>query len=168
MRFQLPRQSHETHWEYRTAAFSFRIDTSNHEAFPRSDDSRPSFFGIGSDSNKCPGYGFYETEECTNSTDLIPLPLLLKYFQKKQIIQIDTGDYHSLFLCKSGTVHAVGYNHVGQCGIQSKTWDYFIREPIMIPCLKNIQNICCGQNHNLCLNKQSKFFSHHAPPKENF
>ena len=75
-------------------------------------------------------------------------------FSTQKIIEISTGEYHSLFLSESGRVYACGRNYAGQCGIDPNTMCK-IDSPQIIPFLYNIISISNGRFHNLCIDKQN-------------
>ena len=75
-------------------------------------------------------------------------------FKDIQIKQISTGRKHSLFLSVIGRVYSCGCNDKGQCGITLDDDDPFkLVEPQMVPFLYDVTKICCGANHNLCIDK---------------
>ena len=75
-------------------------------------------------------------------------------FNNTQITQISTGNKHSLFLSAVGRVYSCGLNDKGQCGTEVEDKDYSkVAELQMVPFLYEITRICCGANHNLCIDK---------------
>lgn len=76
-----------------------------------------------------------------------------KYFSTFQIIQIECGSAHSLFLEKKGMIHCLGNNDQFQCGINFNTNPCLseIASPTLLKNLFNIIKINVGCQHNLCI-----------------
>jgi alpha-tubulin suppressor-like RCC1 family protein len=74
----------------------------------------------------------------------------------KNIVQVSTGQYHSMALDQSGVVWTWGDNLFGQLGDGSET-DRI--KPTPIPSLKNIVAIDAGGNHSLALTKNGEVWA---------
>ncbi len=90
----------------------------------------------------------------------------------KNIVQISAGYTHILCLDADGQVFAFGSNTNGQLGIDftEKEWrelrcrELFLDDmgkdhPVLIPELKDIQQISAGGEHSLCLDKSGNVFA---------
>ena len=65
-------------------------------------------------------------------------------------------------LTNNGLVHALGDNKYCQCGINydNDNNNKLIKSPKIIQSLSNVNiiKICCGQDHNLCLDSNTKLW----------
>ena len=86
----------------------------------------------------------------------------LNIFNDKNIIKIETGRDHTLFLEKNGVLWSYGFNNKGQLGINDKNIkicnklnkiNYFIENDI------KIMDISCGSDHNLAIDENGKIYS---------
>eukprot|EP01084_Bolivina_argentea_P012407 23254_1 len=117
------------------------------------------FYGIG-----CNHYAQFGNDDKTYEKIMSPLQLceLEDIFNGLNIIQIECGMLHSLFLTSNGTVYACGFNGLGQLGFKKSHKNDFENEyqftPTKIPFLYDIINICCGNDHNLCVNKNNNLY----------
>ncbi|TAQ87161.1 hypothetical protein B7494_g4514 [Chlorociboria aeruginascens] len=76
--------------------------------------------------------------------------------QRKKIIQIGCGDYHSFAIDDKGDVYAWGLNVFGQTGIEKRTEeDSAIETPTLVECLKDVdvKQILGGAHHTLTCTK---------------
>eukprot|EP01084_Bolivina_argentea_P093660 168411_1 len=85
---------------------------------------------------------------------------IIKTLSDKCIIQIRCGAYHSLFLSKNGIVFGVGCTDEGQLGLNTNITcrniekiGFFVTHKIFVV------DIQCGQNHNLCIDKNGNVYS---------
>ena len=116
-------------------------------------------FGIGGMTRK------YESMHIHNVTQKIG-PLIAGSIQNIKIIKC--GSSHTIFLTKDGFLYGCGSNRHSQCGYESIDNDRiysprFIdiksidrRSGKKVPVL--IMDVCCGQNHNLCLSSDHKLY----------
>eukprot|EP01083_Nonionella_stella_P049386 131644_1 len=85
--------------------------------------------------------------------------------KKVNIISIDCGMAHSLFLTADGTVLSHGKNDEGQCGIVKtkngvRVNDTYIGTPTVIDTFVkhncHIESISCGHGHNVCIDANGR------------
>ena len=116
-------------------------------------------FGIGDDSCYQCGVDDNNQTFCKQPTFLTETT---KYFETLVITQIETGGRHTLFLTNNGLVHALGDNEYCQCGINydNDNNNKLIKSPKIIQSLSNVNiiKICCGEDHNLCLDSNNKLW----------
>ena len=111
------------------------------------------------DDNKQIFYTFGKNQECQQghqSKDVLfpqKSASLGKTFKEFKIIQISSGQYHTLFLTSSGNVFSCGNNEVCQCGVSTMCQN--VVKPQIIPFLYDIINIASGGYHNLCIDKNN-------------
>eukprot|EP01084_Bolivina_argentea_P126093 223335_1 len=81
-------------------------------------------------------------------------------FDYKQIIQIDSGRYHSLFLQSDGTLYSFGDNAQYQLGIPASIAQYRkARIPVRIGNITKVKDIACGWYHNLIITIDRRIYS---------
>merc|ERR1712228_46285 len=117
-----------------------------------------SYYGIGVNHYAQLGNGM-------KTYDLLKTPTQLHevedVFNGIHIKQIECGMLHSLFLTNNGNVYSCGSNGLGQLGIiktNKSNFDEYQLTPTKVPFLYDITSICCGNDHNLCLNKEQKLW----------
>ncbi len=71
-----------------------------------------------------------------------------------ELIDVQTGTKHTLFLTAKGKVYALGSNDSGQSGLDAHI--NFISVPTLVPIEHTIKQIACGALHNLFLTKKGK------------
>jgi alpha-tubulin suppressor-like RCC1 family protein len=74
----------------------------------------------------------------------------------KNIIDVQLGDDHSVFLCSDGTVYSCGYNFDGQLGLGNNN-NYYT--PTQITDISNVSAISCGRDHTLFLCSNGTVYS---------
>ena len=84
----------------------------------------------------------------------------IRAFANVDIIKIESGYYHSLFLDSNGVLWSCGDNDNGQCG-RDETYDTSIPKPIEYFVNNNIKiiDIKCGYSHNLAIDEDNKLWS---------
>eukprot|EP01084_Bolivina_argentea_P050701 93244_1 len=91
----------------------------------------------------------------------------ISYFKSKNIniVHIDCGKSHTLFLASNGNVYSMGDNKGGQCGVIKtkqgiRVNDTFIKKPTLIKTFVKqnikIKTFSCGESHNCCIDKNNK------------
>eukprot|EP01084_Bolivina_argentea_P028437 52848_1 len=84
----------------------------------------------------------------------------IKILMNKNIIKVETGIDHSLFLQDDGTIWCCGNNSVGELGIGHDQWIY---KPMPIPYFVHnkivIKQVCCGANHQLAVDDVKHMYS---------
>ena len=116
-------------------------------------------FGIGGMMRK------YESMHIHNVTQKIG-PLISGSIENIKMIKC--GSSHTIFLTKDGLLYGCGSNTYSQCGYESIDNDRIYSPTIIdIKCMDNktgkkvpvlIRDVCCGQNHNLCLSMDHKLY----------
>ena len=109
-----------------------------------------------------PGSGHAEDEKLTNENGWN----IIKYLENNNIniVKIDVGSWHSLFLESNGNVWACGRGRSGQLGLKEvddeddavdipQRIDYFMDNDI------KIRDIKCGWNHNLAIDYDDRIYS---------
>jgi regulator of chromosome condensation len=79
--------------------------------------------------------------------------------QRKTIVHIGAGDYHSFAVTKTGDVYAWGLNSFGQCGIPKEDEeDDTVATPTVIKPLEgeSIKQISGGAHHSIALTENGK------------
>lgn len=108
-----------------------------------------SFYGIG----KCE-HGQFGNDEIPGMKNI---PLLLEnlsiFFCKTNIVKIECGFKHTVFLTENCEVYACGDREYGQCGIDDGNSGDLILVPTKIMELPPIHDIHCGFTHNLCITR---------------
>lgn len=100
----------------------------------------------------------YKTEQQLDK----PTLMMKSSFHNKEIIQIATGDAHSLALTKKGDVYAWGSNSNGQLGLgidDNKTYDkpHFVNSKLFSG--ERVIKISAGARHSLALTETGKVFT---------
>ena len=89
----------------------------------------------------------------------IKLPVLNELFVDIKIVQISTGETHSLFLTDAGDVYSCGYNISGQCGHKVADNNDYIPPTLIKEFADNdvhITQVSSGLVHNLCVDDDQK------------
>ena len=90
----------------------------------------------------------------------IKIPILIKYEFNSDIISIECGSFHSLFLTINGNVFGCGSNHSYQLNRnESETNNNSEYSIIQIQSWKNIKQIGCSQTSSFALDFSGKIFS---------
>ena len=117
--------------------------------------SRNSFHCFVCVNNKLYGSGSNDTQSRQISrkiyTEFIYTPQLVCDIHnvfKSPIKQIESGRFHTLFLTENGNVYGSGSNERNQLLLNDTSKDHNIT---LIPNLKHIQYICCGDNSSYTL-----------------
>ena len=101
---------------------------------------------------------FYHNKQ--KPEDRVPRWEEIKVLMNKNIIKVDTGFDHSLFLQDDGTLWCCGNNSVGELGLGHNEW---IFEPVPIPFFVinkiRIKQVKCGSNHHLALDDRCFVYS---------
>ena len=79
-----------------------------------------------------------------------------KIFSQFKVVEITTGQNHSIFLAEIGKVFACGQNDKGQCGVTASDNNV---KPQIVPFLYDIIKISSGQDHNICIDKNNAIWS---------
>ena len=68
------------------------------------------------------------------------------------------GDSHSMLLSTTGEVYSFGSSEFGKLGLGQLKSSVQVNSPTLIPELKNIFQISCGENHSLAINNKNLMF----------
>lgn len=85
-------------------------------------------------------------------------PTLLKILERKTIVQIGCGDFHSLALEDNGTLYSWGMGEKGECG-HGKFEDVEIPQRIKFFDGKIIIQIETGNHHTLALTSENQIYA---------
>jgi alpha-tubulin suppressor-like RCC1 family protein len=95
-------------------------------------------------------YGQLGVGDLTNSQ----VPKFIKNFN--DIIDVEAGLYHSLFLHENSSVSGCGWNYYGQAGLGH---GIYYQIPILLRNIMGIKKMSLGQRHSLILHSNGGVFS---------
>lgn len=84
-------------------------------------------------------------------------PTLVRALEKRSIISVSAGDYHSACVTNKGDVYIWGDNSQAQLGVE--THGQISNFPIKVPGLRNVTQISCGGSHTAAIT-----CTHPSPP----
>lgn len=85
-------------------------------------------------------------------------PIEIPYFKNINVVQVCTGDTHTLVVCSQKKLYGFGSNYYGELGIGNYTQQNI---PLIIPFFKNIKvkKICTGFNHSFVLTENDVLYA---------
>lgn len=123
-------------------------------------DNKLYFSGCNSDGQCSIGKISTALDDNSDLMSLTHFSVMNEIFIGVKIIQIKTGDKHTLFLTDNGYVYGCGSNLNSQIGIPltMDEDDGDILLPVQIPSLSNIKDICAGGLYSICVDNDNNLF----------
>mmetsp|Transcript_252 Transcript_252/g.355 ORF Transcript_252/g.355 Transcript_252/m.355 type:complete len:485 (-) Transcript_252:121-1575(-) len=99
---------------------------------------------------------------CDTLSSICKLQPILFDSKRENIMQIELGQQHTLFLSHSGRVYALGKNHRGQLGISARRTS--VSTPVLVDSFSSsrrikIRSISCGKHHSLCVDENDNVYT---------
>lgn len=102
------------------------------------------------------GQGFVGQLGIRPSVECASFPMLLPYFHRNFVTNIECGAYHSLAVDNKGNLYGWGESRCGQLGLGRK-----IKEPVpkQIPIKESVVKAAAGYQHTLVLTENGDIYS---------